>query len=347
MLPDDVLLSIFEFCASEEEEDRLQQVWQTLVRVCPRWRRLVFGSPSSLNLQLICTSRTPSRNMLDVWPPLPLVIAPVRYHDNYRIENMDNIVAVLEHRNRVCRIHITDSSSSDLEKVLTAMRQPFPKLTSLSVVGSNDKTMAVLPDSLLGGSAPRLRILTLVGIPFPGLPKLLLSTTHLTDLSLSDIPHSGYISPEEIATVLSTLTSLVFLHLGFRSPLSLPRRPPPPKCVVLPFLIQFVFKGVGEYLDDLVVRINAPLLRILDITFFNQILFGTPKLIQFINRTSALKAPEKARAIFRDGAATIELSSRASEYGDLSVEILCKSSDWQVSSLEQVCRRCLPPLSTL
>jgi hypothetical protein len=43
----------------------------------------------------------------------------------------------------------------------------------------------------------------------------------------------------------------------------------------------------------------------------------------------------------------IELSSRAPHYGDLRVEILCEKSDWQVSSLEQVCTSCLPPLFTL
>jgi hypothetical protein len=113
MLSDDALLTIFGFCANKKEE-RLRQVWQTLVHVCRRWRSLVFGSPRGLDLELICTSRTPARDMLDLWPPLPLVIAPARYPDNHRMKNMDNILAVLEHRNRVRQIQIEDISSWDL-----------------------------------------------------------------------------------------------------------------------------------------------------------------------------------------------------------------------------------------
>ena len=351
MLPDDVLLSIFDFCANEEEEGRPQQVWQTLVHVCPRWRYLVFGSPSSLNLELICTPNTPTRDMLDVWPPLPLVIVSVWFHGNYRLENADNLVAALEHRNRVCQIHIRGISISDLETELAVMQEPFPELTRL-IFSLGEKPMVVLPDLFLGGSAPRLRILALYGIPFPGLPKLLLSATHLTDLRLYDIPHSGYFSPGAMATALSTLTSLGELHLGFRSPLSLPDRasrpPTPPKRVVLPVFAKFWFEGVSEYVDDLVARIDAPRLVKLDVNFFNQILFDTPELVQFISRTSSLKSPEKAHVNFWNGTARIQLSSRASDCnGDLSIEIRCEKSDWQVSSLEQVCSWCLPPLSAL
>jgi hypothetical protein len=100
-------------------------------------------------------------------------------------------------------------------------------------------------------------------------------------------------------------------------------------------------------LDDLVAHIDAPLLKELGITFFNQILFDTPQLVLFINRTSALKAPERARVIFIGiTRSMIKLSSRASVYGDLSVAILCEDTDWQVSALEQVCT-CLPFLSTV
>ena len=150
---------------------------------------------------------------------------------------------------------------------------------------------------------------------------------------------------------LSTLTSLGILSLGFQSPLSLPdrprRHPPPSKRFAIPVLTFFGFKGVGEYLVDLVVRMDAPLLKRLRITFFNQILFDTPQLVQFISRTLALKSLEEARVIFEGDAATVNFSSRASDYQDLTVRILCEKSDWQVSALEQVCTWCLPPFSSL
>ena len=64
------------------------------------------------------------------------------------------------------------------------------------------RDVPVVSDTFLGRSAPRLRIFALGGIPFPGLPKLLMSATHLVYLHLSDIPHSGYISPDAMITAL-------------------------------------------------------------------------------------------------------------------------------------------------
>ena len=54
--------------------------------------------------------------------------------------------------------------------------------------------------------------------PASGLPKLLLSATHLVRLYLYNIPHSGYISPEVMASCLSVLTRLESLVIRFKSP---------------------------------------------------------------------------------------------------------------------------------
>ena len=72
------------------------------------------------------------------------------------------------------------------------MQEPFQELTDL-VLKSNSipEKVLPLPDSFLSGSAPRLRNLLLLGVPFPGLPKLLLTATHLVNIQLHHIPHSG------------------------------------------------------------------------------------------------------------------------------------------------------------
>jgi hypothetical protein len=100
-------------------------------------------------------------------------------------------------------------------------------------------------------------------------------------------------------------------------------------------------------LDDLVAHIDAPRLDDLYIIFLNQIIFDTPRLIQFICRTPKLNALEKARVTFDGGAATVNFSSLTSSHGKLQVYISCRELDWQVSSLEQVSTSSLPPLSTL
>ncbi|KAF8486315.1 hypothetical protein DFH94DRAFT_180016 [Russula ochroleuca] len=338
VLPDDVLLAIFDFCVDpgkvlpfiygEPIKERIE-VWQPLVHVCRRWRSVVFGSPHRLNLRLVCTDKTPARNTLDVWPALPLLVFGYGY---YPTESVDDIIVVLKRSDHVCRINFRDVPSWHLEKVSAAMQEPFPELTEL-LVWTNDETVTVLPlpDSFLGGAAPRLRRLWLSGIPFPGLPKVLLSASHLVTIHLWSIPHSGYITPEAMVTALSTLTSLGSLILDFESPLSRPdwesRCPPPQTRIVLPALTYFEFKGANEYLDDLVSRVDAPRANSLSITFFNDIVFDTPQFTQFISRTPMLKALMKARVTFEVGTA--------------------RELDWQVSSLEQVCASCLPPLTTM
>jgi hypothetical protein len=321
------------------------EAWQTLVHVCQRWRGVVFGSPRRLNLRLFCTTETPVRDTLDVWPPLPLLI----HGSDYPTPGVDNIIAALERSDRVCQITLEYVPSSQLGEVWAAMQEPFPELTHFQL-RALDEPAPVVPDSFLGGSAPCLQY-HWDGIPFPGLPKLLLSATHLVTLQIWNIPYSGYLSPETMATRLSALTSLETLWLGFQSPLSRPgresRRPPPTTRTVLPALSDFWFKGVSEYLEVLVARIDAPRLKNLDITFFHQLVFGTPQFVQFISRLPWLKAPNEARLTFYDRAVRVRLPSQTFDYGDFNVGISCRESDWQLSSLAQLCNSSLPLLSTV
>ena len=268
---------------------------------------------------------------------------------------MDNIIAALEHNDRVSQILLGCFSSSQLEYYVTSsavMQKHFPMLTDLRLgmfehVGPGP----ILPDSFLGGAAPRLRSLELSDVPFPGLPKLLLSATRLVCLILSNIPRSGYVSPEVMATSISALTSLEYLCLHFRYPQPRPvlesRRPPPLTRSILPTLNKFQFKGVSEYLEEILARIDAPRLNELDITFFNQIIFDTPQLFQFISRRPTLRAPEMGRITFSSEAINAKFSSQISDCGILSVKIPCTASEWQLSSLEQICTSTLPPVSTL
>ena len=247
-------------------------------------------------------------------------------------------------RLRVCKVSLVGFAGWQLEQVLAAMEAPFPELTDL-YLRSDGETLPVIPDSFLDGSAPRLQIFTLEGIPFPGLPKLLLSATHLVELTLYDTPHSGYISPEAIVVLISVLSTLEALALRFRSPQSCPdpetRRPPPSKRSVIRALTSLAFKGVIEYLENLVTGIDTPRLDDMRITFFNQIDFDTPQLNQFINRTIKL-GKSVASVEFYDDWASVELSP-----GILQIAISCREPDWQLSSIEQVCNSSLHPLSTV
>ena len=351
VLPDDVLLEIFDLYMMIMNRSyrgkAAVEAWQSLVHVCRRWRTLVFESPRRLNLRLLCTSKISVRNRLDVWPALPLIIRG--FMDLSRGSSTDNVIAALGQSNRVREVFLSDLTDRQWEEALAPMQVSFPELTDLKL-WSWAYGETLIPDSFLGGSAPRLRFLCLDSISFPGLPKLLMSATHLVDLHLYRIPHSGYFSPKAIAAVLSASFSLEKLFLGFLSPQSCPYREtrslPPQKRSVLPSLHGFRFRGVTEYLEELVTRIDTPQLDYMEITFFNQIDFDCPRLAQFINCTPIFGALDEARVQFWDSFASVMLPSRTSEFeGDkLCILISCREPDWQLSSIEQVCNNSLPPL---
>ena len=314
--------------------------WQSLVHVCRRWRNVIFRSPRHLKLRLRCTPRRPVRDTLDIWPPFPLVV------DNFAgpTEDMDNVVAALERRDRVDEIFLHQASSSSLESILAAMQEPFPELTFLRL-STHEEPVPIVPDSFLGRSAPRLRVLRLRGIPFPGLPKLLLSATHLVDLLLCNIPYSRYISPEAMATALSTLTSLQLFGLMFLFIPSLPNwahRPSPPTCSLLPVLETLRFEGATEYLDDLVARIDVPRLSSLDVAFSTLSVHDAPQFAQLISRTSTFEVLNIAHVIFKVQSAWVRLSSETPGYS-LIVRIRDGGLDKQLRSLQRVFTLCLPP----
>ena len=333
-LPDVALLEIFDFYMDEA----WREVWHTLVHVCRKWRNIVFESPRRLDLRLYCNARTPVRETLDVWPLLPIVIRG----NGHKIWGMGNIIAALEHNDRICELDIFDAPSSQM-KVLAAMQRPFPALTSLQL-GFERQTAPVDPGSFLGGSASRLRSLSLDYMPFPGLPKLLLSATHLVHLKLRRIPGSGYISPEALVSCLSVLTSLESLNIGFKSPLCRPdlggRRPPPRTRTLLPVLTELFFEGVSEYLEDFLARIDGPLLDKLDIAFFHQLKFDTPQITQFISRAPNFNTCNEARVEFSNWGVYITFPQIF--YGGLILNVSCRPSDWQLSCLAQVCSSSFP-----
>jgi hypothetical protein len=295
------------------------------------------------------------REGLVIWPAFPIALTG-SVDRNSLVEVSDNIMAALEHKDRVYHIDLKQIPNSLLKAIAAALAEPFPGLKGVALqVESNHKMEAVLPNALLGGSAPRLQTLRLFGIPFPAIPKLLLSAPELVSLQLWDIPHSAYFSPDDMVTCLSTLMGLNVLYLGFRSPLSRTDRGTPrllsPTRVHLHVLSTLEFKGVSEYFEDLAAQIDAPRLNTLFIFLFNQLIFETPQLVQFICRTDELnlKAPNRADLLFHDDFVKFSLFSQAhtTNCGRLEIVLESKVSEWQLSSVAQVCNSFLFPLSAL
>jgi hypothetical protein len=256
-------------------------------------------------------------------------------------ENYDFDAATV-HYNRVCEIDLYQLTSSQMQRLASAMQHPFPALVHLVLRHQGfPRPIPALPDGFLGGSAPSLQSLTLYSIPFPTFPKLLLSATHLVDLTLWKIPHSGYFSPEAIVTGLAALANLKSLIIELESPLSRPdqkrRLPPPPTRTVLPTLTRFEFQGVSEYLENLLTRVDAPVLDSICITFFHQLIFEIPQLAQFMRRTTRFQALNEAHVDFGDNGVQVGYLPLTQAFDKNSgLRISCRKSDWQFSSLAQV-----------
>ena len=348
-LSDDVLIYIFnlyrqdlEFYAPNKSWSWHQ--WHVLAHVCQRWRHIIFAWSNYLDVRIDCGSRRAAVKALDVWPALPITIEGRCNH-----QDRDNIIGVLEHRDRIIGIDLSGLTGPQLKRCTALMQEPFSILRTLSL--SCDVEMyPVISDMFLGGSAPRLQRIKFWHIPFPTLPKFLLSTRGLVELHLKAIPSTGYISPDVMVTSLAMLTRLRSLSIRFRSRSSFPKNPtsqhpPPPTRTVLPALAAFMFGGVSEYLEDLMARIDAPLLDDLDLQFFYQPTSGVPQLPQIIHRIKKFKTPHKADIDFRHHRADISLTSGCLIGGDLHLEFERHGLDRQLSLLEQVFSQCFPLLS--
>jgi hypothetical protein len=248
---------------------------------------------------------------------------------------IENIIHALQHRDRTSEIHITDINGPALATFVSVMHGQLPALTYF-FLRSTDESVQVLPETFMGGSAPLLQTFILWSIPFPSFPSLALTATHIVNLHLIDIPHSGYISPQVMATCVSILPNLAFLSFGFQSPLSRPSRTEtswlPLTRAVLPALTRLSFSGANEYFEDFLTRIDTPLLCSLSIVFFMDLIFHIPQLRNFVDHTKTLGS-------FND--ACMELSGRevtmilgASTHFELRIK--CERPDWQLSSITEV-----------
>jgi len=362
ILPDEVLLHAFHFYRADTM-DALNGTWgwHRLAHVCRRWRQIIFESQHSLDLRLLCTEKTPIRRTLDVWPPLPIIMecriprTILQRHNQVTEESTGNdLVAALEHPDRIHQITVCGLTDLLLGNIASAMLEPFPVLTHLrlQVESCDDSdTATALPDGFLGGFAPRLQRVWLEGIPFPALPDILLSANDLVELRLDKIPDTWHISSGTLATALSKLPRLVSLSIEFQSPQLHPdqtSQDSPPRLLraVLPSLAILFFKGVSEYFEDLVARIDTPRLNYTFIKFFNQLIFDVSHLPKFVVRTEKLRSLNRAEVFFdRQGVGIGFYLPETTGLRNLTLRILCSQSDWQLSSLTQLCNQSWPLLS--
>jgi hypothetical protein len=355
VLPDDVLLEIFDFCRSDSYTYHDMWNWRLLVHICPRWRRLVFASSHRLNLQIRCTYGTPVRKNLDIWPALPII---VDYCDSYPTGGItphdeDNIVVAFNsaHLDRVRSVKL-DVTGLQLGRIATAMQEPFPVLIHLDI-SSNHGGAPVFPLKFLGRTAPCLQEVSLSGVPYPALPTLLLSTSDLVTLNLRNIPPTGYLSPEAMVVGLAAIPRLKSFIIEYQSATHRPdliHRPPVTRTII-PALTSFQFQGASEYLEDFVARIDAPQLNQILIFYLNQLVdFQAAQLSKFIDRSlrPELTLFRHAHVTFFDDKVCFVMSQDPSwDWCSATTVVPCAGIDWQVSHITQVLSEISATLSSV
>jgi len=289
---------------------------------------------------------------LDSWPALPLSIWYPDDGNSMQEEQKADVVAAFKHSHRIREIDLL--ITMDYSFLTSIRNKSFPELEHLALIGPPSIT---LPPEFLGRSTPlpRLRHILLIGLHIPALSKLLLASRGLVSLHLDshNLTRTGFISPEDLSTALSSTTQLEYLHftcprlpIGFYSELTSINA----STLVLPALTFFYFSGLIEYLEKLVFQIHPPHLMEF-IVSFNQNIHYVPQLSRFISRTEQLSSLPFQTSISL-GFGTIEIEHhfrRLSSPQEVSRTHFKNfyMEDWQDSRVGHICAQLSPLASSV
>jgi hypothetical protein len=227
----------------------------------------------------------------------------------------------------------------------------FPTLERLHMSPQIEDTSLILSQSF---QTPNLRHLALWSIALPVRSPLLTTTGGLVSLWLVRIPRSAYFPPGFLLTQLGLLPQLKILGIMFGSPV--PNRDvirqlseiPTMTHVTLPNLHLFNFRGVSAYLEALLERITAPVLRSLIVVFSNYLTGALtfPQLSQFL-QTSENITFHTFKLTFRLGVVSLIASSHQENRRPLELWIECHHFNWQVVSAARILCALSPVLSVV
>ncbi|KAI0258965.1 hypothetical protein BC834DRAFT_908746 [Gloeopeniophorella convolvens] len=316
-VPDDVLLNVFDFyrlaapCpAVGAGVTGWTWPWQSLARVCWRWRRLILSSPKRLRLDFLLTYGAPFTSILHLPPDFALEFdfSDEEYGDeddddpaiagkliSWAPADFDGVALVFRERpERIRKINLL-AHGSDIRKLFAALTGPTPQLESLQVHAANwPWPLQVFPDNFLEGSAPALRMIELTGVlpPLPSAPHI----THFEftlEFGLPEDPPSLFDYLGEHVRQMSQLETLL-LHCQAYDSLSAGAQnlsPPVGPPTVLPALSRFYFYGLSAHLEVFTCRLVAPMLEDLHIHFEDRSLLAVPSLSGFIHIGAKLRVP--------------------------------------------------------
>jgi hypothetical protein len=201
--------------------------------------------------------------------------------------------------------------------------------------------------------APHLCHLILGKSIFPLVPPLLTTSVGLVTLSLTFILTIGYFHLVcDLIMQLSIMPQLEVLRIGFHFPVAQDIKVkqsiiPIATCVTLPNLRWLGLSGLSMSLEVFLSWLITPCLKKLLIFFFNQLIFSSSNLSQFLNTTEHLRFGS-TRLMFYEEAIEVRLypDEEARMYA-LQMQIGCNSLDWQVRCVRQLINELRTVFSTV
>src|SRR5579863_1076748 len=150
LLPDNVLLEIFDFYRHDSPSEGVPIFsnawrWGPVTQVCRRWRDIIFESPRRLDLRLVCSPTTPTKRLLDIWPPFPIIVTCLPSDTRAAEKGVENVIAAIERRDRISEIYIVSTRGFTLEKLVAVMDEPLPNLTDFFLTSDDESPVPVLP----------------------------------------------------------------------------------------------------------------------------------------------------------------------------------------------------------
>ena len=347
MLNDDSLLHVFYLYRPlfTDEDDTAEwrykgRWWYALVHVCQRWRNIVLGSATYLDLSLLCTYGTPVTDMLAHSPPLPLVVGYFQRTRELTTEDEEGIILALKQHDRIRRVRLGNSFAI-IQKFILAMDEECPILEFLHIMHpiEDNTTISRFPETF---QAPRLRHLTLRSFALPIGSRLLTTAVGLVTLNLVMVHPSTYFHPNTLIRWISLMPQLETLDIFLK--FSIPNRDverqlthtPIIAPITLPNLHSLRFTGVSNYLEALVHRITTPRLKELLIAFSNQLTFSVPRLLQFITAAENFRLGNAVLTFSNDIVSTGVYPYGGTNVYAFSMVVKCHPLDWQASSMAQI-----------
>ena len=114
----------------------------------------------------------------------------------------------------------------------------------------------------------------------------------------------------------------------------------------LPNLRWFAFKGASEYMEALLPRMTNSVLEKVHVTFFHQLTYSIPNLLQFMGTMEESLKSSRVVLMFHKEAVCIAASPREdAKIRSFYVEVGCRHLDWQVFYITQISNTLSPIFS--